>query len=182
MLKTSLDLHPEKLPGKGPETALLAAREFLEQALKAGQREVRLITGLGLHGDGTPRLRGRVEQDVLPAFFSQIESSSYEQGGAVILLRLRHVPVRADPRYLRQRRHEDERSRAAGMEQRLEVAWERLEAAETALQEGGLKRARLKLNQVAREFGWTVLETAVDLAAAGAFLKESFARLEALDR
>src|SRR5262245_53063878 len=85
----SIDLHPEAVPGSGPEAALLAARGFLEGCLRRGDRDARLITGLGLRGDGTPRLRSRVESEVLPAFHARIESQHYEQHGAVIRLRLK---------------------------------------------------------------------------------------------
>jgi DNA-nicking Smr family endonuclease len=150
----SIDLHPEKIRGNGPEAALLACRSFLDRALAAGHRQVRIITGLGLRGDGTPRLRQRVEDEVLSAYFSRIEQRSYEQGGAVIRVWLKAQAQAPSAAWKRQERKAAEQQAVAGREERLLVAYDRLEAAETALEEGDLRRLRLKVNQVAKEFDW----------------------------
>jgi hypothetical protein len=147
-----IDLHPDKLRGSGPEGALLACRNFLDEALRRGHKKVRIITGLGIHGDGSPRLRSRVEKEVLGAFFARIESQHYEQGGAVILLELKTGVSKPDKNYLAKSKKEAERQGYVKREERLMVALERLEAAGLYLDEGDLRRARLKLNQVLREF------------------------------
>ena len=179
----TLDLHPDQLPGKGPEAAIQAARNFLDRSLKAGHRELRLITGLGLHGDGTPRLRSRIEQDVLPAYFRHIEQQSYEQGGAVIHLWLKAAAQKPSAAHLRHERKKSERQSVAIREERLEVSYQRLEAAEDFLEEGDLKKVRLKLNQVARDLGWPLREAALagedDAAAA---LDQAWDALKKLDR
>src|SRR5258708_927558 len=103
-----IDLHPGKIRGSGPETALLACRQFLEKSLHRGHTQVRIITGLGLHGDGSPRLRSRIESEVLPGFHSRILSQSYEQGGAVIRLELAKSPDRVHPQYLKKSAREQQ--------------------------------------------------------------------------
>lgn len=146
-----IDLHPDKISGTGPETALLACRHFLGEALKRGWKEVRIITGIGIHGDGTPRLRSRVEKDVLSGFSSFIDSQHYEQGGAVIHLFLLPPAQIPDKCYQRKHTKELEHKRYIAKEERFLVAWERYEAAEIYFDEGDLRRARLKLNQISRE-------------------------------
>jgi hypothetical protein len=155
----SIDLHPDKIGGDGPEFALAACRSFLERCLRAGAREVRIITGLGLRGDGTPRLRTRVEQEILGAYVRQIEQQSYEQGGAVIHLWLKPTVQKPGPAWQRQQRRAHERARQLEREERILVAQDRLRLAEEALESGDLRRARLKLNQVAKEFGWELAES-----------------------
>lgn len=180
---SSIDLHPDQLPGKGPEAAVQAARNFLDRSLKAGQREVRLITGVGLRGDGTPRLRNRIEQDVLPAYFRYIEQQSYEQNGAVIHLWLKPMAQKATSAHVRHERKKAERRELAVREGRLEIAYQRLEAAEDLLEEGDLKKVRIKLNQVARDLGWPLQEGPfADSAAAGQCLDRAWAELKELDR
>ena len=147
-----IDLHPEKIRGTGPETALLACRHFIENSIQRGHRHVRVITGLGLHGDGTPRLRSRVEREVLGGFHSQIVSQHYEQGGAVIRLELRPGGAQQGKNYQRRSAKEAEHKSYVAREERLMVALERLDAAQAYMDEGDLRRCRLKLNQIAREF------------------------------
>ena len=177
----SIDLHPEKVPGDGPEAALRACRQFLDQCLRAGHRQARIITGVGLRGDGTARLRTRVEQEVLGAYFSQIEQQAYEQGGAVIKLWLRSQQQKPAASWHRQQRQRQERSQVAGREERLLVAGDRLDAAWDALDEGDLRRCRLKLNQVAREFGWDLLPPGIADGDAERALKDLGERLKRLD-
>jgi transcriptional antiterminator Rof (Rho-off) len=178
----SIDLHPDQVPGQGPEAAIRAARAFLDRALKAGLREVRLITGLGSRGDGTPRLRSRIEQDVLPAYFRHIEQQSYEQGGAVIKLWLKGGAQQPSAAHAKHERKKTERQAVAVREERLEIAYQRLEAAEDFFEENDLKRVRLKLNQVARDLGWDVKEGAFDgEEEASAALDEAWKKLKALD-
>lgn len=178
----SIDLHPEKIAGDGPESALRACRDFLDRSLRAGHRQVRIITGVGLRGDGTARLRTRVEQEVLGAYFSQIEQQAYEQGGAVIKLWLRSQQQKPAAAWHRHARRLHERSQVAGREERLMVAEDRLNAAEDALEEGDLRRCRLKLNQVAKEFGWDVLPNVFDEDLAAVHLEAHWTKLEDLDR
>lgn len=179
---SSIDLHPDQLPGKGPEAAIQATRNFLDRSLKAGQREVRLITGVGLRGDGTPRLRSHIEQAVLPAYFRYIEQQSYEQNGAVIHLWLRPMVQRANSAHVRHERKKVERQQVAVREERLEIAYERLEAAEVFLEEGDLKKVRIKLNQVARDLGWPLKESAFASAEEAAHaLDEAWQRLKGAD-
>lgn len=169
------------MPGEGPEAALRALRAFLDQSLKAGHKQVRIITGLGTRGDGTPRLRSRVENDVLPGYFQSIEQQAYEQGGAVIKLWLKSHTVKPAGAYLRHSRREQERSQVAVREGRLMVAWDRLDAAEQALEEGDLRRCRLKLNQLAKEFGWELAPPGLDEALADQLLDSHSAALKKLD-
>jgi hypothetical protein len=178
----SIDLHPDQVQGQGPEAAIRAARAFLDKALKAGQREVRLITGLGMRGDGTPRLRSRIEQDVLPAYYRHIEQQGYEQGGAVIHLWLKPPAQKITPTHAKHERHKAERKEVAVREERLEIAYGRLDAAEEFLEEGDLKKVRIKLNQVARDLGWPVLEgPLVNREGAVLALDQAWDKLKALD-
>ncbi len=177
----SIDLHPEKVGGAGPEAALRACRAFLDRSLKAGHRQVRIITGVGLRGDGTPRLRTRVEDEVLGAYFSHIEQRGYEQGGAVIRLWLRAQAQKPSAGWQRQQRRQQERQALAGREERLMVAQDRLELAEAALDDGDLRRCRLKLNQVAKEFGWELAPAGLDEAEAERLLEEHWKSLGKLD-
>ena len=62
------------------------------------------------------------------------------------------------------------------------VAYDRLDAAEDAYEEGDWRRCRLKLNQVAKEFGWELAVGALDEAGAASLLESHWARLKALDR
>jgi hypothetical protein len=169
------------MPGDGPEAALRALRAFLDQSLKAGHKQVRIITGLGTRGDGTPRLRSRVENDVLPGYFQFIEQQSYEQGGAVIKLWFKSRTVKPAGAYLRHSRREQDRAQVAVREERLMVAWDRLDAAEQALEEGDLRRCRLKLNQLAKEFGWELAPSTLDEALADQLLDSHSAALKKLD-
>jgi hypothetical protein len=147
-----IDLHPDKIRGTGPETALLACRQFMDECIRRGHRHLRIITGLGIHGDGSPRLRLRVEKEVLSGFYAQIESQHYEQGGAVIRIELRKGGAEPGKKYLKKFEKEIEHKNYIRREERLLVALERLEAAAAYLDEGDLRRCRLKLNQVNREF------------------------------
>jgi hypothetical protein len=178
----SIDLHPDKIRGSGPEAAIRACRDFLDRSLRAGHRELRIITGVGLRGDGTPRLRTRVEEEVLGAYYRQIEQQSYEQGGAVIHLWLKPQVQTPSKTWQREQRHQDERRQVAGREERLLVAWDRLALAEEAYEDGDLRRCRLKLNQLAKEFGWQVSEGVLDDENARRLLKEHRVKLEQLDR
>jgi hypothetical protein len=178
----SIDLHPDQIVGSGPESALKALRAFLDRSLKAGHRQVRIVTGLGLRGDGTPRLRTRVEEEVLGAYFRYIEQQEYEQGGAVIKLWLKPPTQKPTTAWHRHERHLDERKQLAGREERFMVARDRLEAAEDAWEEGDWRRCRLKLNQVAKEFGWETAEGALDEDAAGRLLDAHWDKLKSLDR
>src|SRR5438128_1544730 len=103
----SIDLHPENFssPGRGPGAALAACRSFLLAQWEAGRPEGRVITGIGIHGDGTPRLRLRVEREILPGLHDKIEEVSHEQGGAVLRVRFRKNP-RGQESALRQADHE----------------------------------------------------------------------------
>ncbi|MGH7442704.1 MAG: Smr/MutS family protein [bacterium] len=177
---STIDLHPENIPG-GADQAVRACRAFLDKALASGHREVRVITGLGLRGDGTPRLRARIEQEVLHGFFSQIEHSVYEQGGAVIHLWLKAGQRAPGTAWHRGQRLEVERRNVADREERFMVAWDRLAAAEKALEEGDLRRCRLKLNQVRREFGWETVEGGLSVESAADLLDDATRRLKALD-
>ena len=179
----SIDLHPDQVPGQGPEAAIRAARAFLDRALKAGLREVRLITGLGMRGDGTPRLRSRIEQDVLPAYYRHIEQQSYEQGGAVIKLWLKPPAQKPTAAHTRHELKKGERQAVAVREQRLEIAYQRLEAAEDFFEENDLKKVRLKLNQVAKDLGWEILSAPLESSTqASEHLSAAWKRLKALDQ
>lgn len=178
----TIDLHPDKIRGSGPESALSACRDFLDKALAAGHRQVRIVTGLGLRGDGTPRLRMRVEAEVLPAYHRYIEDSAHEQGGAVIRLHLRPADRKPTAAWHRHQRHVGEREGVADRESRLEVAYDRLEAADEAFDEGDLRRCRIKLNQVAREFGWDTAAPDMDAARLAGMLDGHWDRLRTLDR
>lgn len=147
-----IDLHPDRIRGTGPETALLACRQFVDDCLKRGQRDLRIITGLGIHGDGSPRLRMRVEREVLSVFYAQIESQQYEQGGAVIRLTLKKAGMKPGKTYQKKFEKEREHKNFVRREERLLVAIERWEAASGYFDEGDLRRCRLKLNQIVREF------------------------------
>lgn len=177
----TIDLHPDKIAGDAHD-AVRACRAFLDKALAAGHRQVRIITGLGLRGDGTPRLRNRVEAEVLGGFHSHIEHSAYEQGGAVIKLWLKASAQKPTAASKRQQRHVDERLAVAGREERFMVGWDRLRAADLAMDEGDLRRCRLKLNQVAREFGWELAGAAMDWDSAETLLDAHWERLKALDQ
>ncbi len=176
----SLDLHPDRVPG-GADAAVNECRRFLERALAAGHRQVRIITGLGLRGDGTPRLRGRVEREVLDRFHSRIEQVAYEQGGAVLRVWLKPKAAAPSAAWRRHELRQSERRAVADHEERLHIAWTRWEAAEAHWAEGDLRRCRLKLNQVAREFGWPELAQDPDAAAVEAHLDDVDGRLRRLD-
>lgn len=148
----SIDLHPSALPGAGPEAALAAAREFLREQLARRQTQARIITGLGLHGDGTPRLRRRVESEVLPAFQDRIAETYLEQGGAVIRVVFKKQNSAENPAHARQLQKESRQKAFVAREERLGVAGERLDKAEHYLEEGDLRRAKLKIGQLLREF------------------------------
>lgn len=177
----SIDLHPEKIRGDGPEAALRACRDFLDRSLAAGHREVRIITGLGLRGDGTPRLRKRVEEQVLGGYHSRISGVHYEQGGAVLRVQLQPGNSAGGPLQRRRQRAELERNQRAAREERLLVAWDRLDAAAAALDEGDLRRCRLKLNQLAREHGWEEVSGPLDETRAADLLASHRRRLSDLD-
>ncbi len=176
----SIDLHPESAPG-GPDAAVRACRDFLDKALAAGRRQVRIITGLGLRGDGTPRLRSRIEEEVLPSYFRQIEQRGYEQGGAVIRLWLRSAGPAPTLRWHREHRREQQKRAMTEREERFQVARDRLDLAETAWEEGDLRRCRLKLNQIRREFGWEIAEGVLEASQADALLDDTARRLRELD-
>lgn len=178
----SIDLHPDAIPGNGPEAALLALRRFLDHCLSSGHREVRVITGLGARGDGTPRLRQRVESEVLPGYALRIEDQHYEQGGAVIRLRLNPAPARPDPRAMREREREAASFRLAEAEERLELCWQRLEAAKDYLAENELRKCRIKHNQIVRQLGLEELSGPADAKLLGARLAQAEVRLRDLDR
>lgn len=177
----SIDLHPDKIRGDGPESALRACRDFLDRSIRAGHRQVRIITGVGLHGDGTARLLTRVEQEVLGAYFSQIEQQQHEQSGAVIRVFLKGQGQKPSTAWHRHQRHHLEQNVKAGREERLMVGFDRLEAAEQAFAESDWRRCRLKLNQVAKEFGLVLAPTGMDEALAGEILDQHWAALKALD-
>jgi hypothetical protein len=150
----TLDLHPEFFPRspKGPEEALVAAREFLQTQSRTGVREARLITGLGLHGDGTPRLRRRVEREVLPGLHHLIEEVQHAQGGAVLRVFFKKPSHQGEAQ--RKKVAEEHRHRHFVQKQeRLMVGQQRLDLAWRYLEEGDLRRARLKVNQLCREHG-----------------------------
>jgi hypothetical protein len=178
----SIDLHPDKISGAGPESALRACKAFLDKALASGHRQVRIITGVGLRGDGTPRLRMRVEQEVLSVYQRHIEQTGYEQGGAVIKVWLKGGEQKPTGAWHRHQRKHHERSDVADREERLMVAHERLRAADLAYDEGDLRRCRLKLNQVAREFGWELADGVLNDETALALLDGHWERLEKLDQ
>ena len=76
----------------------------------------------------------------------------------------------------------EERQAVVGREERLMVAQDRLEMAEDAWEDGDLRRCRLKLNQVAREFGWSLADGPLDADAAARLLDQHWARLNELDK
>jgi transcriptional antiterminator Rof (Rho-off) len=155
----------------------------LDRALKAGFREVRLITGLGMRGDGTPRLRSRIEQDVLPAYYRYIEQQSYEQGGAVIKLWLKGGAQTPTAAHAKHERKKHEHQAVAVREERLEIAYQRLDAAEVFYEENDLKKVRIKLNQVARDLGWETLDgPLLDDETALEKLDAAWQRLKEMDR
>ncbi len=147
-----IDLHPQALPGAGPQEALAACREFLERCWRKGAAECRVITGRGLHGDGTPRLRQRVEREVLPLFRDRLSSTALEQQGAVILLRFRKRDTSSHPAYQAGLSRERDRSEMARREERLGVARQRFDQAWAMVEEEDWRRARLKVNQLLKEF------------------------------
>ena len=147
-----IDLHPQALPGKGPEQALAACRRFLEAAQEAGHADARVITGLGLHGDGTPRMRQRVEREVLSAMSMRIQGYRYEQGGAVIVVEFKRAPAKPSARHLRALSQQAALQEKIKREEKLLVAWDRLDAAWESLDRGDLRRAKLKANQLSRDF------------------------------
>lgn len=150
----TLDMHPEFFPSsKGPDTALAACRRFLLEQWEAGRKEARLVTGLGLHGDGTPRLRLRVEREILPAFHDQVEHVELEQGGAVLRVIFKKRPQPGGDRQDSHVRKEAAQRRFVFEQERLMVARQRVEQAWACLDEDDLRRARLKVNQLLREFG-----------------------------
>jgi len=173
-----IDLHPQAMPGQGPDQALAACRSFLEAVQAAGHAEARVITGLGLHGDGTPRLRQRVEREVLSPLAMRISATHYEQGGAVIRIEFKKAPARPSARHLRALGQQASLQKRIQNEERLLVAWDRLDAAWEALDLNDLRRARLKANQLLRELfpGRTVL--AADADALEHFLKEVEKKLQ----
>src|SRR3954463_9633818 len=154
MAVPTLDMHPEFFPSspRGPEAALAACRQFLREQWEAGRREVRLVTGLGLHGDGTPRLRLRVEREVLPAFHEIIETVQHEQQGAVLRISFKKPPSPGGDKQVRHLKKEDDRRRFILSQDRIMVPRQRFEQAWACLEEDDLRRARLKVNQVLREF------------------------------
>jgi len=129
---------------------LAACRYFLQECIRQQAFEARIITGLGLHGDGTPRLRTRVEREVLPAFQSYLKAIALEQGGAVI-----HVWFQSQARICpkQQALLEKERSHQGWVkkQERLMVAWQRYRQAQGYLLEDDLRKAKLKANQVLKE-------------------------------
>jgi hypothetical protein len=148
----TIDLHPSKVGGKNADLPIFLARSFLLEALAKGLRDVRIITGLGIHGDGTPRLRSRVEREVLLPLATKIRSQHYEQGGAVIRLELEAEAPKPGSSYYRQQERQQQLKSLIGRESRFLIAEERLEAANAYLDEGDLRRCRLKLNQILREY------------------------------
>jgi hypothetical protein len=151
MKKTmQIDLHPEKIQGARPENALAACREFLQECIRQQAFEARIITGLGLHGDGTPRLRNRVEREVLPSFQPHFRAVGLEQGGAVIHVWFQSqasTSPKQQALLAKERSHQD----WVKKQERLMVAWQRLRQAQDYLLEDDLRRARLKANQVLKE-------------------------------
>ena len=123
-----------------------------------------------------------MEQEVLPGYLSRIEQTGYEQDGAVLVLWLKAAAARPGGAHTRHERQHRERLDVADREERFMVGFERLESAGTALDEGDLRRCRLKLNQVGREFGFGVAEGALDREAAERLLASHWDRLEDLDR
>ncbi len=146
-----IDLHPEKVQGSRPENALAVCKTFLQECIRQQAFEARIITGLGLHGDGTPRLRLRVEREVLPSFQGYFRATGLEQGGAVIHVwfqnQARSSP-REQARLAKERSHQD----WVKKQERLMVAWQRYRQAQDYFLEDDLRRARLKANQVLKEF------------------------------
>jgi len=145
-----IDLHPEKIHGSRPENALAACRDFLQECVRQQAFEARIITGLGLHGDGTPRLRMRVEKEVLPSFRPYFKATALEQGGAVI-----HVWFESQPSSSPKQQALAERERShqgwVKRQERLMVSWQRYRQAQDHLFEDDLRRAKLKANQVLKE-------------------------------
>ncbi len=167
-----IDLHPQAMPGQGPEQALAACRHFLETTHAAGHAEVRIITGLGLHGDGTPRLRLRVEREVLSAMAMRIIATHYEQNGAVIRVEFNKTAAKPSARHLRALKQQATLHQRIQLEERLLVAWDRLDAAWEALDHGDLRRAKLKANQLMREFFTARPALTEDQDALEIFLKD----------
>jgi hypothetical protein len=148
----TIDLHPQVLPASTPEIALAAAREFLRLQLQKRQAGARLITGLGLHGDGTPRLRRRVEQEVLPAFSDRIQEVSLEQKGAVLRVTFVKYDSSASRSHQLNLQEENRLRQRAATEENLMVGGQRLDQARVYLEEGDLRRTRLKVGQLLRDF------------------------------
>jgi len=153
MKKTyQIDLHPGKIHGDRPETALAACRNFLRECLCQQAFEARIITGLGLHGDGTPRLRTRVEAEVLPGFKHAIEATALEQGGAVIHVWFKPQEAKLSHSQLAKAQKERDNKQRLVREERLMVATSRYKQAQEAYLEDDLRKAKLKVNQFLREF------------------------------
>ncbi len=84
--------------------------------------------------------------------------------------------------HARHERKKHERQAVAIREERLEIAYERLEAAESFLEEGDLKKVRIKLNQVARDLAWPVRDAALTSAGeAAAALDAAWDALKKVD-
>jgi hypothetical protein len=171
-----IDLHPDKVKGSRPEHVLNECRAFLRECQRQGVKEARIITGLGYHGDGTPRLRQRVENEVLPGF--DLEDALLEQNGAVIRVVFRIAQQKQSPRHLstleKQRTLQDK----AQHEARLGIAWDRLDQAKDALGEGDLKKVRQKVNQIYREFApqYPECEAGLEGVRKGLLLAETLIR------
>ena len=148
-----IDLHPEVVPGNGPDAAVMLCREFVDNCLKAGFREIRIITGGGKRGTGEPRLRSHIEKRVLAGYFSQIEYTGYEQSGAVIRVRFFPQKMPSTSAYKRKQTAQMEKQRDKKKKERLLISINRLELAKKYVRENNIRLARIKLNQIFNEYG-----------------------------
>jgi hypothetical protein len=176
-----IDLHPEKIQGTRPENALAACRNFLQECVRQQAFEARIITGFGLHGDGTPRLRMRVEREVLPSFQSYFKATGLEQGGAVIHVWFQNMAPKSSPKELARLEKERNHRDWVKKEERLMVAWQRYHQAQDYFLEDDLRRARLKVNQVLKELFPNEAQCQEDNASLRAALKRLQDLLEALE-
>ena len=147
----SIDLHPDKVGGRDSDHAVRKCRLFIEKTRRSGIREMRVITGVGIRGDGTPRLRSRIEKDVLPAYAMDLEETIHEQGGAVLLLRFKAVEWRPTAPERRHNRRFVETQDLELKSERWELSISRIQQAREYLEINEIRRARIKVNQVIKE-------------------------------
>lgn len=146
-----IDLHPGAQGGPDSDSAVRACRLFIDKQRRSGFREMRIITGMGVRGDGTPRLRSRIEKDVLPPYSLQLEQLSYEQGGAVIRLCFKTILATTSSAQKRNHAKDSEHKLLISREERFQVTESRLDLVRQYLSENEIRKAAIKLNQVVKE-------------------------------